>query len=307
MKLSGQQSLKIMPGVAAVSGDAWGTAVQILFRTMSDVATYVRQKEWRGARLQRCPLHPDGGCSFRRHGAYERTSPQGIRVARWYCPEGRRTFSLLPDFLCVRLPGLLSSIETAVCAATACGSIEAAADALRQDDVSLPSAIRWLRRRMRALAILRRISSDMGRARAPRARFAAPVGWRQIEDVAGLWRVGHTLENCVASFRAGGEGYVEQLVSGDAVYLAHDDEPAMLACIRNVGPNLWTLGETTISRRGSDIMKTREALRAGLTIAIAGTGGTLLDHSPITAMQSIAWRTEGGVIEDLEDDLDDAA
>jgi hypothetical protein len=48
-------------------------------------------------------------------------------------------------------------------------------------------------------------------------------------------------------------------------------------------------------------------LRAGLTTAIAGTGGTLLDHSPITAMQSIAWRTEGGVIEDLEDDLDDAA
>jgi hypothetical protein len=164
LKLSAPGSLKIIPGVAAVSADAWGTAVQILFRTMSDVATYVRQKEWRGARLQRCPLHPGGGCSLRRHGTYERTSPQGIRVARWYCPEGRRTFSLLPDFLCVRLPGLLSSVETAVCAATLYGSIEAAADALRQDDVSLPSAVRWLRRRMRALAAQRvwRSQQDMG-------------------------------------------------------------------------------------------------------------------------------------------------
>ena len=43
-------------------------------------------------------------------------------------------------------------------------SIEAAADALRQDDVSLPSAVRWLRRRMRALAAQRvwRSQQDMG-------------------------------------------------------------------------------------------------------------------------------------------------
>jgi hypothetical protein len=157
-----------MPGVAAVSGDAWGMAVQILFRTMSDVATYVRQKEWRGARLQRCPLHPGGGCALRRHGAYERLSAAGVRIARWYCPEERRTFSLLPDFLYVRLPGLLSSIETAVYEASAYASVETAANALRQDDVSLPSAIRWLRRRMRALAAQKvwRNQQDIGADRA---------------------------------------------------------------------------------------------------------------------------------------------
>jgi hypothetical protein len=156
-------------------------------------------------------------------------------------------------------------------------------------------------------AILRRVNRDLGRARAPRASFAAPPGWRQIEDVAGLWRVGTLLGNCVASFRSGGEGYVEQLVSGDAVYLAHDDVPVMLACVRNVGPNLWVLGETTTARIGSDIMKARDALRTGLTIAIAETGGALLDHSPLSAMQAIAWRTEGGVGEDFEDDVADAA
>jgi hypothetical protein len=156
-------------------------------------------------------------------------------------------------------------------------------------------------------SILRRISSDMGRARAPRASFAAPLGWRQIEDVAGLWQVGTTLGNCVASFRSGGEGYVEQLIAGDAVYLAHDEAPIMLACVRNVGPNLWVLGETTTSRPGSDIMKVRKALRTGLANAIAGSGGALLDHSPLTAMQSIAWRTEEGVMLNLEDDLADVA
>ena len=138
--------------------------MQILFRTMSDVATYIRRQQWRSVRLRCCPLHPGGGCSVRRHGTYERLTPPGVRVARWYCPEGRRTFSLLPDFLCTRLPGLLSSVETAVYAASAYGSIEAAADALRQDDVSLPSAIRWLRRRVRAVEARRawRIQQDMG-------------------------------------------------------------------------------------------------------------------------------------------------
>jgi hypothetical protein len=170
---------------------------------------------------------------------------------------------------------------------------------LSNDIEKLPTGAGWK-------SILRRIGSDLGRARAPRASFAMPVGWRQIEDVAGLWRVGTTLGNCVSSFRSGGEGYVEQLIAGDAVYLARDIEPIMLACIRRVGPNLWTLGETTTSTRGSDIMEAREALRTGLTIAIAETGGALLDHSPLTAMQAIAWRAEGGV-ENLEDDLDDMA
>jgi hypothetical protein len=126
--------------------------MQILLRSRSDFAAYVGGREWRDARLSHCPLHPGGGCSFRRHGSYGRTTPRGLRVARWYCPEGRRTFSLLPDFLCAKLPGLLSSIEAAVRSVSDYRSIEAAADALRQDGITLPSAVRWLRRRIRAVA-----------------------------------------------------------------------------------------------------------------------------------------------------------
>ncbi len=74
-----------------------------------------------------------------------------MRIARWYCPEAHRTFSLLPDFLAARLPSLLSSIEESVIVASAAESIEAAADALRGLEVTLPAAVRWLRRRVRAV------------------------------------------------------------------------------------------------------------------------------------------------------------
>ncbi len=156
-------------------------------------------------------------------------------------------------------------------------------------------------------AILKRLSNDLGGARAQLASFAAPAGWRQIEDVAGLWRVGRALGNCVSSIRSGGVNYVEELIAGEAVYLAHDAEPVMLACVRNVGPNLWTLAEISTSRAGSDFTKARETLRAGLTLSIAETGGALLDHSPLSAMQSIAWRTEGDIGDDLENDLANVA
>jgi hypothetical protein len=125
--------------------------LQIPLRTSSSVDAYIRNREWRDARLPGCPLHPSGGCSFARHGSYGRATPRGLRIARCYCPEGHRTFSLLPDFLAARLPGLLASIEDSIAAASSAKSMEAAADALRGPDVSLPGAVRWLRRRIRAV------------------------------------------------------------------------------------------------------------------------------------------------------------
>ena len=81
--------------------------MQISIHTASSAETYVTNHEWRIAQLPGCPLHPKGGCSFARHGSYPRVTPRGLRIARWYCPEGRRTFSLLPDFLAAGLPDLL--------------------------------------------------------------------------------------------------------------------------------------------------------------------------------------------------------
>ena len=78
-------------------------------------------------------------------------SPPGTRIARWYCPQAHCTFSLLPDHLAARFPGTLHEIEEGVTAVEQARSLEAAADRLRSDDVTLPSAVRWVRRRVAAV------------------------------------------------------------------------------------------------------------------------------------------------------------
>lgn len=73
--------------------------------------------------------------------------PAGIRITRYYCPTAHETFSLLPDCLASRFPGDLDDLERVVAQVDAAPSIEAAADVLRPD-VVLPSAVRWVRRRL---------------------------------------------------------------------------------------------------------------------------------------------------------------
>ena len=122
--------------------------VQLRFNTGLTDEQYVSRELWRLASLERCPLHPRGSCGFARHGTYERKRPAGTYIARWYCPQGHCTFSLLPDHLAARFPGTLSEIERVVAAAEGANSLQTCADALRPDPVSLPSALRWLRRRL---------------------------------------------------------------------------------------------------------------------------------------------------------------
>ena len=122
--------------------------VQLRFDTGLAGEQYVTRELWRQARLERCPLHPRGGCGFSRHGTYERKSPAGTYIARWYCRLGHQTFSLLPDHLAARFPGTLAEIERVVAAAERASSVQACADALRPVTISLPSAMRWVRRRL---------------------------------------------------------------------------------------------------------------------------------------------------------------
>ena len=86
-----------------------------------------------------------------RHGSYPRKTPSGTRIARWYCPESHTTFSLLPDCLAARLPGTLKELEEVVAVAEQASSLMAAADQLRPDAIELPGAMRWVRRRVRAV------------------------------------------------------------------------------------------------------------------------------------------------------------
>jgi hypothetical protein len=108
---------------------------------------YVARSAWRDASLATCPRHPRGGCGLVRHGTYPRRTPAGMRIARYYCPTAHETFSLLPDCLASQFPGELDAIEYVVATVEIARSIEAAADVLRPD-ITLPSAVRWVRRRL---------------------------------------------------------------------------------------------------------------------------------------------------------------
>jgi small-conductance mechanosensitive channel len=78
--------------------------------------------------------------------------PVGVRVARLLCPKAGVTISLLPDFLASRLSGTLSEVEAVVEAAENAASQEAALEQARPaaapEAVTLPSGLRWLRRRL---------------------------------------------------------------------------------------------------------------------------------------------------------------
>lgn len=128
--------------------------VQIRYGCGLSGEEYVTAEAWRNASLPCCPKHPDGGCGFARHGTYERVEPPGTKIARWYCPEAHQTFSLLPDHLAARFPGTLPAIEAVVAEAERAPSLEVAAERLRPDDITLTSALRWIRRRVRLIRSL---------------------------------------------------------------------------------------------------------------------------------------------------------
>lgn len=129
--------------------------MQLRHRSPLDCCAYVNQKEWERATLDACPSHPGGGCSFRRNGHYSRDTRccGTLKVARYYCPESHRTFSLLPDFMAARTPGTLRQFE---CAAAAMEQGATALEAARETRPGYPvcdNGMRaWARRRQRAVA-----------------------------------------------------------------------------------------------------------------------------------------------------------
>jgi len=70
-----------------------------------------------------------------------------MQVARYYCPKGRTTFSLLPDCLASRLSSTLEEVERVVITAEAAPSLEQAAVKLRPD-IETQGGVRWVRRRL---------------------------------------------------------------------------------------------------------------------------------------------------------------
>ena len=156
--------------------------VQLRHKCSLSGETYVARNAWRDASLATCPRHPRGGCGLVRRGYVPCRTPTGMRIARYYCPTARETFSLLPDCLASRFPGALDPIEDVVVTVEAARSVEAAADVLRPE-ITLPSAVRWIRRRLtpvrRALRAVVTLLPDLftgdARLTAVRLALAAPA------------------------------------------------------------------------------------------------------------------------------------
>jgi hypothetical protein len=127
--------------------------MQLRYKTDLSFDEYVQTQAWEQVVLGACPFHPHGGCNFSRHGVYLRKFPQATMIPRWYCPQEHQTVSMLPDFFASRLPGTLNEVEQAVNVAELSSSLEEAAEALRPD-ITLPSALRWLRRRINYVEII---------------------------------------------------------------------------------------------------------------------------------------------------------
>lgn len=157
--------------------------MQLRFACELTGGEYVSQRAWHKASLSCCPLHPQGDCGFARHGTYARVSPPGTRIARWYCPKGHRTFSLLPDCLAARLSGTLADVEAVVRTVEQAPSLEAACQDLRPD-IELPGVLRWARRRVQAVhAALQAIKGLLPHqfpCPATLAAFAACLGVAEV-------------------------------------------------------------------------------------------------------------------------------
>lgn len=125
--------------------------MQLRFATNLTSEEYIRQRAWQEARLERCPLHPQGNCGIRSHGSYGRKQPDGLRIPRFYCRQGQTTISLLPDFAAARVSGTLADVERVVEHAELAPTLASAARDLRPELGDERSAVRWLRRLLQAV------------------------------------------------------------------------------------------------------------------------------------------------------------
>lgn len=134
--------------------------MQIRYGVNVSASEYNEQNLCEKAKLEQCPLHPEGGCGMRRHGTYKRISPIELKIACWYCRKGHTLFSLLPDFLPSRLSETLKDVEEVVLEAQKHPSLESAAEKIRPD-IELAGGVRWIRRRINSIAAILTIGAGI--------------------------------------------------------------------------------------------------------------------------------------------------
>ena len=148
-RASAQKKVKPATGHVRAGLDA----VQLRFATGLTSEEYVKRNGWQFATLERCPLHPKGGCGFARHTPYARVEPPGAFVARYYCPTAHVTFSLLPDCLAARLSSTLAEVEQAAATMASGAGTQAELASKLRPEIGVQGALRWARRRVVAVSV----------------------------------------------------------------------------------------------------------------------------------------------------------
>jgi hypothetical protein len=129
--------------------------VQVLGKEFDAADRYVADRAWERVVLCECPFHPQGGCGLHRLGTYWRVRPEGVQVARFWCPRARTSISVLPAFLAARMVGTLKEVEATVLAVEQAGSVAAAVEdvypAAAERAIGSACAMRAIRRRLHAV------------------------------------------------------------------------------------------------------------------------------------------------------------
>ena len=123
--------------------------VQVLCKEFTAADRYVADRAWERAVLCECPFHPQGGCGLRRLGTYRRVQPEGVRVARFWCPRAGASISVLPAFLAARLCGTLDAVEAVVLAVEHAGGIARCVEHVHPADAARPIGLVCARRSIR--------------------------------------------------------------------------------------------------------------------------------------------------------------
>lgn len=170
-------------------------------------------------------------------------------------------------------------------------------DALAEAELRLPP-------RAGLRAILRRLQRALDGIPAPFPGFALDPPHRLVGTVGELRRLGAELGNCVADPRAFATDHWFRLLDGSTVFISCD-EPAFLASLRRVGPNLWRLDQVSGAKNGA----VGEQARDRLIGALRAAGARVLDHDPSHALSSL-WScaerrrdADDGLEDELADDV----
>jgi hypothetical protein len=178
--------------------------VQLRYRTKLTFEEYARTEGWRDATLECCPVCPGAPRHVERLGKYLRKRPAPAYVTRYVCRATGTTIGLLPDFYASRTSGLLADIEEGAAQAETASSREAAAGALRPAEaehaVTLPSALRWLRRRIRWVV-----------ATLATVRGLLPERFEKLECTVASFRAGLGVPCALVALRGICEPYLHSL------------------------------------------------------------------------------------------------